>query len=350
MVKDNILTRLQEITEYGTDTQCGNLLGIQPFMVSEDYVSGEAFYAKLSGYLDVASQMGWLNEKTIVVLPEYIGTWLVVVGENQRVHRAASIARAMQALVLGNPFSFIKTLPSAEADDVVKYALFRMKAAQMAEVYHHVFSRLAQKYAVTAVAGSILLPSPGVSDGRLTIGDGPLYNVSVVYDPGGSAHESVVRKAFPIEAEQPFTAQAPVAELPVFDTPAGKLGVLICADSWYPSSYEILKAQQADFVAVPSYLSPSGSWGEHWRGYNGALAPGDVDARDVNRLTEGQAWLKYALAGRLADAGIKHGINVFLRGDLWDLGSDGHTVVVKGGAVMEANHVTGAAIINLWLS
>ena len=350
MAKDHTLTQIQEIAEYGADTQCGNLLGIQPFMVAEDYISGEACYAKLSGYLDVASQRGWLNEKTIVVLPEYIGTWLVVVGENRRVHRAASITRGMQALLLGNLFSFIKTLPSAEADDVVKYALFRMKAAQMAEVYHDTFSRLAQKYVVTVVAGSILLPSPGVSDGRLTIGDGPLYNVSVVYQPGGSAHESVVRKVFPIEAEQPFTARASVAELPVFDTPAGRLGVLICADSWYPSSYEVLKAKRADFVAVPSYLSPSTIWGEHWRGYNGALAPSDVDARDVNRLTEGEAWLKYALAGRLADAGIKHGINVFLRGDLWDLGSDGHTVAVKGGAVIEASHVTGAALINLWLS
>ncbi|MBU0704873.1 MAG: carbon-nitrogen hydrolase, partial [Chloroflexi bacterium] len=290
------------------------------------------------------------NEKTIVVLPEYIGTWLVVVGENQRVYRAASIARAMRALVLSNLFSFIKTLPSAEADDAVKYALFRMKAAQMAEVYHDAFSRLAQKHAVTVVAGSILLPSPGVSDGRLTIGDGPLYNVCVVYEPGGAAHESVVRKAFPIEAEQPFTARASVAELPVFDTPAGRLGVLICADSWYPSSYEILKAQRADFVAVPSYLSPSGVWGKPWRGYDGAPAPGDVDARDVNRLTEGEAWLKYALAGRLAEAGIKHGINVFLRGDLWDLGSDGHTIIVEGPTVMEAKHVTGAAIVNFWLS
>lgn len=350
MTEDNTLTRLQQITEYGTDARRGNLLGIQPFMVPDDYVSGEAFYAKLSGYLDVASQRGWLNEGTIVVLPEYVGTWLVALGESQRVYRAAGIAQAMRALVLSNPFSFIRTLPSAEADDAVKYTLFRMKAAPMAEVYHDTFSRLARKHAVTIVAGSIVLPSPGVSDGRLTICDGPLYNVSVVYQPGGSAHESVVRKAFPIEAEQPFTARASVAELPVFDTPAGRLGVLICADSWYPSSYESLKAKGVDFIAVPSYLSPSGVWGKPWRGYDGAPAPGDVDVRDVNKLTEGEAWLKYALAGRAAQAGIEHGINVFLRGDLWDLGSDGHTVAVNGSAVMEANHVTGAAIVNLWLS
>ena len=351
-------TRLQieEIVEYGVDTRRGNLLGVQPFMVPADYVSGEAFYAKIGGYLDAVDQRGWLNEKTVVVLPEYVGTWLVAVGEKRRVHQAESIERAMRALVLSNLFSFLKALPFAKAEGAdskhpqAKYALFRMKGVRMAKIYHNVFSRLAREHAVTIVAGSIVLPSPEVVSGKLTVGAGPLYNVSVVYKPDGAAYEDIVRKAFPIEAELAFTARASVSELPVFDTPAGRLGVLICADSWYPSPYEMLKAKQADFVVVPSYLSPSGIWEQPWRGYDGAPAPSDVDARDVNTLTEGEAWLKYALAGRLADAGIEQGINVFLRGDLWDLGSDGHTIMVKAGMVTEANHVAGAAVVNFWLA
>lgn len=27
-------------------------------------------------------------------------------------------------------------------------------------------------------------------------------------------------------------------DIPVFDTPVGKLGVLVCADSWYPEAYK----------------------------------------------------------------------------------------------------------------
>jgi predicted amidohydrolase len=340
---------LHQIVAYGADARRGNWLGVQPYMVPADYASEEAFYAKLDGYLDVASQKGWLNERTIVVWPEYIGTWLVVAGERPRVRQAATIAGAMQALVLSHPLSFLKTLPSARARDVVKYSLFRMQAGRMAGIYQHVFSGLASKYAVTMVAGSIVLPSPAVKRGQLVIGDGALYNVSLVYGANGLAYEHAVRKAFPIGAELPFTTPGSVADLPVFDTPAGRLGVLICADSWYPQPYEAIRAQGAELVAVPSYLAPDSVWGARWRGYDGGVVPGDVDERDVNLVTEGQAWLRYALAGRLPGFGIPHGINVFLRGALWDLGSDGHTVVVRGPAVTEAKHVCGAALVYSWL-
>ena len=106
---------LQEVVTCGSDARRGNWLGIQPWMVPADYASVGAFYAKIDGYLDVASRKGWLNERTIVVLPEYIGTWLVVAGERPRVRQAATIASAMQALVLSHPLSFLKTLRSARA-------------------------------------------------------------------------------------------------------------------------------------------------------------------------------------------------------------------------------------------
>jgi hypothetical protein len=352
MAKDHIPPQLylQEVTEYETDTRRGNLLGIQPFMVPEDYASAQTFRTKVEGYLDAANQRGWLDEKTIVALPEHIGTWLVAAGKSQRVRQAETITGAMRMLVLGSPIAFAKGLMFARSKDRVTDGLFRVNAAQMTEIYQDVFSKLARKYAVTIVAGSILLPEPGVSDSKLRIGDDLLYNVCAVYGPDGTAHENLVRKIFPIETELPFTAGASAIELPVFDTPAGKLGVLICADSWYPGPYEILEARGADFVVVPSYLSPSGVWEQPWRGYNGALAPDDMDAQDAHTITEGEAWLKYALAGRLPKTGIKHGVNVFLRGDLWDLGSDGHTIVVKDRTVMQAKHITGAAMVNLWLS
>ena len=344
-----IRLRVQDVAEYGMDVGRGNLLGIQPYMVPADYRSADTFYAKLDGYLDVAARQGWLGERTIVVFPEYVGTWLVAAGEKSRVVQASTIAAAMQALVLSHPLRFVRVLPSARAKDAVKYSLFRLKAPVMAGIYHAVFSGLARKRGVTIVAGSIVLPSPGISGGELVIGDGELYNVSAVYRPDGSPYENLVCKVFPIQDELPFTAPASAADLPVFDTPAGRLGVLICADSWYPSPYGAIVAQKADFVAVPSYLSPDGVWAQPWRGYDGGPAPDDVDARDVGAIAEGDAWLKYALAGRLPRAGIDHGINVFLRGDLWDLGSDGHTVLVRDRTVVEARHVAGAAIVNSWL-
>lgn len=67
----------------GQDSGRGNLLGIQPELQGADYRSALHLHRKLSAYLDQARQQGLLNPKTVVVLPEHIGTWLVAVGEKR---------------------------------------------------------------------------------------------------------------------------------------------------------------------------------------------------------------------------------------------------------------------------
>ena len=338
-----------DIIEHGMDAGRGNLLGVQPFMRAADYASDEAFSAKLGQYLDRAAQRGWLSERTIVVWPEYLGTWLAVAGEGQAVYQAHSLNGAMRALALRHAWHFARGLVSAREKDRVAASLFRLKGADMARRYQAVFSALARRYSVTMVAGSILLPSPQVRDGQVIAGDGPLYNVSAVFAPDGMAHAGLVHKVVPTTTELPFVAPAPIAELPIFDTPAGRLGVLVCADSWYPGPYERLKTQGVELIAVPSFITAAGLWDKPWGGYDGAAAPADVDLGDVGRITEGQAWRKYALAGRIMSSGARHGINTFLRGALWDLAADsGQALAVSGDQVTEAGGV-GAAILNLWL-
>jgi len=340
---------VQERAEFGTNTGHGNLLGIQPFVRPTDYTSGVALRAKLAGYLDIARDEGWLCDKTIVVFPEYVGTWLAAAGGKPAVYRADTLQRAMLHAMRGRLGAFVAQLFTVRARDRAKAALFAAQARQMAGTYDQVFADLAGQYQVTIVAGSIVLPAPEVREGRLVLMKGRLYNVSAVYRADGMLYPELVHKCFPLWSELEFLAAGCVRDLPVYDTPAGKLGVLICADSWYPQCYGVLAGKGAQIIVVPSYLRPDHVWSQPWRGYDGAAAPADVDAEDIGRLTEGQAWLKYALGGRCAVAGIASGINVFLRGDLWDLGSDGHTVVVRGSSVLEARHGTGAAIVNSWI-
>jgi len=341
---------LTQIAEFGTKGKRGNLLGIEPYMLASDYASAEAFHARLSGYLNIAGQRGWLSEQTIVVWPEYIGTWLVVAGEGEKVWGAPAIRAAIQAMLLSHPLRFARAYLASREKDRVVASIFRLKAPAMAGAYHAVFARLAREYRVTMVAGSIVLPSPGVENGVVVAGKGPLYNSAAVYRPDGLAQARLVRKAFPIRAEQSFTAAAPVAELPVFDTPAGRLGVLICADSWYPEPYACLAAQGVELIAVPSDGVTPQKWAGPWAGYDGWPAPADVDTRDVGVLSEAQAWRKYALAGRMASAGACCGINVFLRGELWDLDAHaGCATLVEGSTVYEAQG-GGGAVLNLWLS
>ncbi len=332
----------------GKDTGKGNLLGIQPVMAVDDYRGADSFYRKLAAYLDEARANGLVGGKTVVVFPEYLATWLVVAGEPEGVYRSAALQGGMQVLVLSNLARFAAQFFGAKEKARIEASLFRLKARKMAEIYSSVFSRLAQAYGVTIVGGSILLPEPAVVDGKVAAGRGALQNVSAVFRPDGGVEPALVRKIYPIAAELPMLSGAALEDLRVYATPAGRLGVLICADSWYPEPYARLQAQGVEILAVPSYINHAGAWEQPWLGYNGRAAPADCDPADVGRLQEGQAWKKYALVGRTAACGAKAGVNVFLQGQLWDMGADGRSVLVGGQTVLEAK-TTADTLMNVWL-
>jgi predicted amidohydrolase len=342
---------LEEIAEYGINSGRGNLLGIEPYVTPADYATEGTFRARLDGYMGVAHQRGWLNERTVVVWPEYLGTWLVAADEKAQVHRAKTVAAAMQPIVLRHPIQFARRWLFAREKDRAVAGIFRLKSRDMARIYQSVFAGLAAHYHVTLVAGSSVLAEPRIQDGRIVTGNGPLYNVSAVFRPDGSPHPDLVRKVYPISIELPFVTPARTSDLPAFDTPAGKLGVLICADAWYPDAYEQMRARGVELIAVPSDAGDRAAWTAPWPGYDGAPTPRDVDTRDVGWLTLAQAWHKYALAGRLAASGATCGINVFLRGELWDLGVLGGRakLVAQRGAMIADGRADGAAILNVWL-
>lgn len=318
-------------------------------MTTIDYASETNFTNKIESYLKKAKDGGFLNPKTIVVLPEYLGSWLVVAGEKKSVFDRSSIADAMQILVLSNIGLFVKNWVFAKGEDSVRDTVFRMKSGQMASIYSNTFSFLAKKYSITIVAGSILLPEPFVEDGILKLGNGALRNGSFVFLPDGKVSSDFSSKIYPIEDEKPFVKASSLQELKVIPTPAGRIGVLVCADSWYPEVYETFKKQNVDFIVVPSFVSPSGAMSEKWRGYNGSPNPIDVQKGDIGTITEGEAWWKYALAGRISKSGASHGINVFLRGSLWDLGSDGEIIFVSRSIRKEFAKNEAASMANVWV-
>jgi predicted amidohydrolase len=332
----------------GTPGEHGNLLGIQPVVYANDYRSPALLRRKLAAYLDKARSEGLLNSKTIVVLPEHIGTWLVASGEKNQVYTAASVSEAMAWLAVSNPWPLLKALFAARGQDRLADALFRMKATQMASDYQTLFGGLARDYGVTLVAGSIVLPEPHIEDGILLPGDGPLYNVSQVFGADGRPLGQPQRKVVPIIDEQGFTAAARADQLTVVDTPAGRLGVLVCADSWFPKNYQALGKERVDLLAVPAFLTGNGSWNKPWGGYNGAATPNDVLLK-AGELSEGEAWQRLAMAGRIEQSGARAGITVFMRGQLWDMGSDGHSLVADKVGHMLTHDSQGARLINLWL-
>lgn len=340
------------VQQLGVDSSCfKNIVGIQPYMVPTDYLSEERFYTKLDGYFLEARRQGYFRSNTVVVLPEYLGTWLVIAGEKTSVAEANTIAGAMTTIVLSNPLRTLWSVFRHQGEsDWIAAALFRMKAPSMAAIYTRVFTRLAKTYGVTINAGSIVLPGPHVTDGLIHVDPSqPLFNTTFLVHPFGVVDGQYVKKSFPIDSEIPFVAASPIEELPVYELPIGKTCLVVCADSWYPETYRRIQELGADVILVNSYLAGNQAMMAPWQGYNGRPMPSDVDSAHVGTLTEQQAWMAHALPGRIGSSGARIGVNVFLRGQLWDLGTDGQPFFVKDGALLPATPAETAGIWNLCL-
>jgi len=101
----------------GVPADRGNLLGIQPELFPADYQSLERLHLKLAAYLQNARDQGLINDKTIVVLPEHIGTWLMLTGEKNEVYQAMHLKDAMNWMSVSNPLQFARAWISASGSD-----------------------------------------------------------------------------------------------------------------------------------------------------------------------------------------------------------------------------------------
>ncbi|ULQ54623.1 nitrilase-related carbon-nitrogen hydrolase [Flavihumibacter fluvii] len=342
------------VSSFGrADSADGNIIGMQPFLTAKNYANEAGFYRELAIYMTEAKQKGLLSDKTIVVFPEYIGSWLVAANEKTRVYDPSlSMTDALTLQVSSNLLQFIPAYLKSKSADKTKEAIFRMKQPEIGRIYQSVFSRLAREYGVTIVAGSAVLASPGISaDGKIETGSGKLYNTSAVFAADGKVQSPLIRKIFPITDEQGFTCAADTAQSPVFSTPAGRLAVLVCADSWFPAAYQNLN-DKADVIAIPSLGGVDSIWTASWNGYSGFPPPADVDTTgDYHHITEGDAWAKYAMARRAPAVGIHHGMNVFFTGKLWDMHPEGRVLILENDSLhVSSPAVQQGRITNLWFT
>jgi len=342
------ISQIENLSPPLTDSIQGNVVGIQPYMEESDYLSEERFFQKMEFYFEKAREAGFFKNNTIVLLPEYLGTWLVILDEKPSVAKASTLTWAMAQLILTNPFEFIKYYPlSNNEEDRIASTLFRIKSIQMAKAYEKCFLTLSKKYQVFINAGSINLPDPEVIDNQIIVNkEAALYNSSFLFGPDGSIFPQVIKKVFPIESEKPFITASPSSTIPSFALPFAKVGILVCADSWYPEAYEAIKG--VDLVLVNSYCAVDGAMEVRWAGYNGAPAPADVDLSDIGEISEQEAWKKYALPGRIGISGARNGANVFLRGHLWDLGTDGQPFFIRNGELIHLHAAEKAGIWNMY--
>ena len=340
--------RIELTLNDGVNHDRGNLLGIEPDLSPRDYQSLDLVRLKLAAYLDKARDAGLLNDKTIVVLPEHIGTWLVFRGEKNELYQAANLAQAMDWLVRSNPLAFASAWLRAEGDSRANDAHLRMKARSMARDYQTLFGGLAKEYGVTLVAGSIALPEPRIENGKLLPGSGPLYNSSIVFGRDGMPLGTPQRQLLPTYEEQSYIQPSPEHQLNVIDTPAGRLGILVGSDSWYPENYRTLNEQGAQLIAVPAFMIGKNTWDQPWGGFKSVTSPSEISLKP-GEVSEGAAWHRLTLISSVPSSTAEAGITVFSRGKFWDKHSVGWGFVSRNGQTSPDQPGSGARLLNLWL-
>lgn len=318
--------RSQVSVVQGQPGERGNLLAVQPELFTPDYQSAERLQLKFHAYLENARRQGLLNERTVVVFPEHVGTWLVASGEKPEVYAAADWPTAMDWMAASNPLKVARGWITARGEQRLTDTLFRMKAVDMAHDYQTLFGGLAHDFKVTVVAGSIVLPDPEVEDGELRPGTGQLYNVSLTFGPDGRPLGQPQRKVFPTRHELSYLNNGRGERLQVLDTPAGRLGVLIGTDSWYPDTYATLVEQRVELLAIPAALNQSGRWQQPWPGFDAELVPGDVRLAP-NSLSNAEAWQRLAVGERLLASGARGAAVAFAHSRLWNVTEDGQSLL-----------------------
>jgi predicted amidohydrolase len=313
-----------------------------------DYQSLERLHLKLAAYLQNARDQGLINDKTIVVLPEHIGTWLMLTGEKNEVYQALHLKEAMNWLSISNPVQFLRAWISATGADRMDDAYLRMKAPAMARDYQVLFGGLAKEFGVTLVAGSIALPNPSISQRQLQIGHGALYNASVVFAADGLPIGDPQRQLYPIYDEREFIQPGDENVVSVVDTPAGRLGILVGSDSWYPDNYRKLNDSGAQLIAVPAFVLGRETWDRPWRGFKSVSTPPEVSLKP-EELSEGEAWRRLTLISQQPVSQASAGMSVFLRGQFWDLGTAGHSFLSSNGQISADGDARGARMLNIWL-
>ena len=339
--------RIKLAVDQGTPADRGNLLGIQPELFPTDYQSPDRLHRKLAAYLQQAQDQGLLNEKTVVVLPEHVGTWLMISGEKDELYQAPTLAEAMNWLAASNPLLFARAWLSAKGKDRLDDAHLRMKSRTMAKDYQALFGGLAREFHVTLVAGSIVLPEPSIRDGQLKPGSGALYNSSVVFGRDGAPLGQPQRQLHPVFSQRDVI-QANEKTINVVDTPAGRLGVLIGSDSWYPDNYRKLDEQGAQLIAVPAQVFGQGAWNQPWRGYKSSSTPSSVSLKP-GEVSEGQAWHRLTLTAQPPSSHAVAGMSVFLRGQFWDKSGAGQSFLNSNGQQFADGEARGARMLNIWL-
>lgn len=161
------------------------------------------------------------------------------------------------------------------------------------------------------------------------------YNMAHLFTPGGAIYTQPKLHLTPFEAD-PWNL-APGDSLQVFDTPVGKLAILVCYDIEFPEAVRAAVRAGADIILCPAATDdPAGYWRVryccHARTVENqvyvVLAPLVGELTNVRGLEQGYGRaavlapcdIPFTHTGVLAEAEVGHGMTIIAEVDLSLLG------------------------------
>ncbi|MCW7491365.1 hydrolase, carbon-nitrogen family protein [Leptospira sp. 2 VSF19] len=275
----------------GTDRKYGNLVGIQLVLQPEDFVKEEWWRERIEETLIKGKSSGIFDRKTIVILPEHLGTGLLFLDEKSRFLNADSLELALKTK--GENFSLSD--------------LLYLKAEKMAEVYVRTFSELAKQYNVPILAGTIVLPNPKIVKGSLVIDPkGPLYNVAIPFSADGKLMDPIVKKTILTEEELKILSPGENTQDRVWVVPGWKVAILIGQEVFDNNIYNRLVGKPIDGLISPSASYPEMKWQS-------------FDLEDPN------VWKQEGMAKNIKSTKAQDLVQVFLTGHLYGKKWNGKT-------------------------
>jgi len=246
------------------------LFAVQPRIALEDYTSPATFAARhraLAARVDALrarDASGQPCHPALVVWPESVGWPLLFMGHVSRVRRGKTLQGTWNRLLLAEAWGVWK-MWQAHHPPTLRECLYAARSPRVHRTLWETFSGIARDFGLWVVAGSALLPAGRRSQD--TPGFEPAgartYNTSYTFSPEGRC-VALARKVNLVPGREDVLHLSPgrPEELPVLQTPFGKLGTLIGYDGfrkpltdkepWFVPCAQYLDALGVDILAHPS--------------------------------------------------------------------------------------------------
>lgn len=291
---------------------------------AESYASFEASYRR---HLDAIAPCLSDERPNLIVFPENAALGAFVLGSRAKAARAKQTSIEAFVEVLGTYSDQYVHYKTEHPTLTLRRHLLLALTDVTWRAFSETFGGIARDHGVWVMANADVAPAKSTTDPALvkTLGDPEAadpsvafvpsvpnaYNSAYLFDPNGEV-AGRVDKVFLVDSEEADLelVNGAFAEMPVLETPFGRVGVATSRDAFYPPFMQRLEDLEADLVVQPEAFS----------GWTVEQEPGDW-LPDVF-LSSG--WLHTQ-----KHAGFRHSLNPVYTGNFFDLVFDGQAHITE---------------------